>query len=268
LGLSHHKAASILGCSNLIAEITPMNINWSMPVPGPDGILIPTYGNYGGPGYSDGQILTDPNQPVAYTSPPVDTLDSYFRAHDQAYDSPDPVHRAEGDLLLTERIAALPDSQLDAEASLYGGLATLFAINQILTVNKQPGLLDPGLLLYLTNSAVHDIERGFAQSDRGELANIQNWVATTTDTVANGASNLIADADQAFDFGQLGHSDLTGAHVAGLDLTGLTLSGTLAELLHETSAALPAGDLGQASAEIEAMLLKPHHRAALFDLFT
>jgi hypothetical protein len=244
-----------------------MYINWSTQVPGPDGILVPTYGNYGGPGYSDGQILTSPNQPVAYQSPPVDTLDRYFRAHDHAYDSPDPVHRAEGDLRLAQRIAALPDSQLDAEASLYGGFATLFAINQILTVNKQPDLLNPGLLLYLTESAVHDIERGLAQSDPGESTSIQSWLVATVGTVANGAANLVADVGQPFDFGLLAHSGPAGSHAEDLALTGLTLFGSSAEILHDAFAAHPPPSLDQASADLQDVLLKPHHGAALYDLF-
>ncbi len=52
-----------------------LNINWSILVPGPGGVPIPTYGNYGGPGYSNGQVLSSPDQPVDYSAPPVDALD-------------------------------------------------------------------------------------------------------------------------------------------------------------------------------------------------
>jgi hypothetical protein len=52
LRVSHHKAAFVVGCSVMTAEDKPTDIIWSKPVPGPDGILIPTYGNYGGPNYS------------------------------------------------------------------------------------------------------------------------------------------------------------------------------------------------------------------------
>src|SRR5262245_66181288 len=70
-----------------------MNINWTKEVffdpitlstgPGPNGIPIPTYGNYGGPDYSNGMI--GGSIPLLGALPPVDQLDGLFLAHDLAY---------------------------------------------------------------------------------------------------------------------------------------------------------------------------------------
>jgi len=114
-------------------------INWDFLVPGPGGIPIPTYGEYGGPGYTGGERYLPAGSPSpveAYEVRPIDPLDALFRLHDIAYDpvlTPDPNGRVAGDLALIEGIAAIPDNQLDADASLYGGLATIFAIEQIAT---------------------------------------------------------------------------------------------------------------------------------------
>ena len=65
-----------------------MSINWLIisyednnPVP------IPTYGNYGGPGYSGGLLLTgDEDFTSIYNNiPATDDLDALFREHDQSY---------------------------------------------------------------------------------------------------------------------------------------------------------------------------------------
>jgi hypothetical protein len=67
-----------------------MYINWTTDVfinpitltagPGPNGIPIPTYGNYGGPDYSDGSvggiIPTSGGIPTSEALPPVDKLDT------------------------------------------------------------------------------------------------------------------------------------------------------------------------------------------------
>jgi hypothetical protein len=68
-------------------------INWNVDVfvdpatlsPAAGGIPIPTYGNYGGPGYSNGSvggIIT------IGAHAPVDSLDALFYAHDLAYQLP------------------------------------------------------------------------------------------------------------------------------------------------------------------------------------
>jgi hypothetical protein len=91
-------------------------VNWDTIVPTPVGLPIPTYGNYGGPGYTGG--TTDPLQ-WNYTIAPVDALDALFKLHDRAYDlSITPVEdRPEADLALIQGIARLPEGRLDAQAS-------------------------------------------------------------------------------------------------------------------------------------------------------
>jgi hypothetical protein len=82
-----------------------MSINWLVTVPTPQGVTIPTYGNYGGSNYSDGRILL-PGEPAPLTTPPVDALDALFREHDRAYfASSDPLTLARADLDLARGIA-------------------------------------------------------------------------------------------------------------------------------------------------------------------
>ena len=54
-------------------------INWDVLVPGPGGSLIPTYGEFGGPGYTGRQVLPANSQspPEAYQVPPIDPLDTF-----------------------------------------------------------------------------------------------------------------------------------------------------------------------------------------------
>src|SRR5262249_59072606 len=48
------------------------------------GIPIPTYGNYGGPGYSAGTLGGTTPPPPNPNPPPLDALDALFYAHDFA----------------------------------------------------------------------------------------------------------------------------------------------------------------------------------------
>ena len=93
-----------------------MYINWearSYIVPNsPDpfvthGIPLPTYGNYGGPNYSAGEV----GGKITGTSadpPSVDPLDKLFYLHDFAYQtSADPLERAAADVQLVESMHAL-----------------------------------------------------------------------------------------------------------------------------------------------------------------
>jgi len=65
-----------------------VNINWDVAFhfdplalrPAPFGAAVPTYGNYGGPGYTEGAF----GPLVAPYEPPVDALDALFLAHDVA----------------------------------------------------------------------------------------------------------------------------------------------------------------------------------------
>jgi hypothetical protein len=154
-----------------------MNINWSIQVPGPGGVPIPTYGNYGGPGYSNGEVLASPDQPVDYSVLPVDQLDALFRFHDMAYDTPNTLVRAEGDLALIHGI--LSAAPLSPEESLYAGGAILFGIEQLTVVNDHPEML--GQLDFLTaiSTAVHDIRYGLAHLGPEDVTGIQSWLAAT-----------------------------------------------------------------------------------------
>jgi len=117
-----------------------MYINWTTDVfinpvtltagPGPNGIPIPTYGNYGGPDYSDGSvggiIPTSGGVPTSAALPPVDKLDTLFFFHDLAYQNSGASEIPSADLALIHGIEYLTAThQLDAEASFYGGAAIL-----------------------------------------------------------------------------------------------------------------------------------------------
>jgi hypothetical protein len=156
-----------------------MNINWSILVPGPGDIPLPTYGNYGGPGYSNGEVLSSPNQPVDYSAPPVDGLDKLFLFHDMAYDSPSTLVRAEGDLALIQGIEELSLSQLSPEESLYAGAAILFAVEQLTVTNGHPELLSQSELLAATNTSAQDIQYGLTHLEPTDAIGIRAWLAET-----------------------------------------------------------------------------------------
>ena len=46
--------------------------------------LIPTYGNWGGPGWSSGRYEDNPDE-TDWSVPPRDSLDALFKEHDRAY---------------------------------------------------------------------------------------------------------------------------------------------------------------------------------------
>ena len=156
-----------------------MNINWSILVPGPGGVPIPTYGNYGGPGYSNGKVLSSPDQPVDYSAPPVDPVDALFRFHDMAYDSPSTLVRAEGDFALIEGIQELSFGPLSPEESLYAGAAIVFGIQQLALVNGHPELLSESQLLAAASTSVHDIEYGLTHLEPADAIGLQAWLAAT-----------------------------------------------------------------------------------------
>ena len=95
-------------------------------------ILVPTYGNYGGPAYTAGQFgatTPEPSELTAATQP-LDQLDALFYQHDRAYQ-----HFSQGkgtfldivsaDVRLILNMAALTytdpaDSSYDPDAGLFG----------------------------------------------------------------------------------------------------------------------------------------------------
>jgi hypothetical protein len=173
------------------------HINWTTDVfidpvtftagPGPDGIPIPTYGNYGGPDYSDGEVggavpvIPGTNMPDFSTA--VDPLDKLFEAHDFAYQSqPSANEIPVADLALIqgiEHVTAL--RQLDAEASLYGGAAIL-GVMAFMAANGHP--LSPIQSLFATATAAYDIQYGL------------NHLSPTERALAEGAlQNIVAAFD-------------------------------------------------------------------------
>src|SRR5215212_8065795 len=99
------------------------NINWDTPffvtpslAPAPSGIPIPTYGNFGGPGFTNGVFEGSggTQDPI-----PVDELDALFKLHDEAsIDDVTPQLQLQDDLALVQGIVALKPNQLDEEASV------------------------------------------------------------------------------------------------------------------------------------------------------
>jgi len=164
-----------------------MYINWSKDVyidpvtltagPGPNGIPIPTYGNYGGPDYSDG--LVGGTIPTSGAVPWVDPLDHLFFNHDLAYQqNPGATELPSADLTLIHGIEYLTAThQLDAEASFYGGAAIL-GVAAFMAANGHP--LSPGELLFAEATALYDIQHGLSHLNSTEraiaMAELQNIV--------------------------------------------------------------------------------------------
>jgi hypothetical protein len=164
------------------------HINWTTDVfidpvtltagAGPSGIPIPTYGNYGGPDYSDG--LVGGTIPTTGALPAVDQLDARFFLHDLAYQlQPSANEIPSADLALIHGIEFLTATrQLDAEASLYGG-ATILGIMAFMAANGHP--LSPSEFLLASATAAYDIQYGF------------NHLSPTERALAEGAAqNIVA----------------------------------------------------------------------------
>jgi hypothetical protein len=174
-------------------------INWDVLVPGPGGSVIPTYGNYGGPGYTGGETLpaNSASPPSAYEVKPIDPLDALFRQHDMAYDPgltpADPLTRAKADLALLQGIDKLPSGQMDADASAYAGLAMLFAVGQIEFINGHPELLSQKDLRHYTLEALHDIERGLAKMPAQEAYYFEQALGPLGDLELHGSQAHIGN---------------------------------------------------------------------------
>jgi hypothetical protein len=107
-----------------------------------DGVLIPTYGNYGGPHYTGGAI--DPG--VFVDVAPIDPLDNLFKAHDLAYFTIPPTDVASlatADLALIAGITSLDDSQMGGEAHLYAAGAELALLHNVVVKYGEGELLTP-----------------------------------------------------------------------------------------------------------------------------
>jgi hypothetical protein len=171
--------------------------------PAVSGIPLPTYGNFGGAGYSQGVFALNPD-PAQFDPVPIDALDQLFQIHDRAYTvGATPSDLAAADVGLIRGIAALDQSQLDPEASLYGGAATL-AIIMKLEENGSLGLLTQEELVGTTTEALQDIERGFAGLSTGEIFETIDWL----NDVANATALESADTASGLSIDSAGLQEL------------------------------------------------------------
>jgi hypothetical protein len=166
-------------------------INFDQPFVSFAGIPVPTYGEYGGSGYTAGQYSTPgaPTDPTLYdTVKPIDPLDALFRVHDIAYDpvlsGTDPLDRAQADVALIEGIQHIPNGHLDADAAIYGGLATLAFVAQVESV--APDLLSNKQDVHYVREALHDIQHGLHELPPAELVPVTYLV----DAALNAFSHL------------------------------------------------------------------------------
>ena len=201
------------------------HINWDTPFffdpmtgldapPGTVGAVpFPTYGNYGGPGYSagafGGALLTKSGgSPYSYNEllrigtdlqDPVDRMDYLFYRHDLASFQAgsgytDAQAKADADLLIG--LVQL-NTDYDPEASLYAGAAELAMIGE-LGIHEKLGLLSPGQALGALKDAAHNLQFGLDHLDPDERSFALNAIfhptsnanvfrfdfAVTTDSVA------------------------------------------------------------------------------------
>lgn len=167
------------------------HINWDLPFyfdpetfqsvpPGTPGAeSAPTYGKYGGAGYSSGQPGGVPltkldGSPYGYIQlllmgntdqDPADYLDYLFYRHDIGTSGP--IYSPWADIGLLTSLIVL-DASYDPEASLYAGGATIGMLGSL----AAHGFLDD-LPLWLVfaglNDAIQDIEYGLSNLPQGEL---------------------------------------------------------------------------------------------------
>jgi hypothetical protein len=171
-------------------------INWEKTFPvdpstgevlpvGAEGALdLPTYGNYGGGGYSAGEfggqlLTTSSGRPLSLArltklgsefEDPLDRLDYLFYRHDVASnDVGEPYNRgqATADASLVKSLTML-DASYDPEASFYAGGATLAMIGR-LAINDKLHLLSPKVLIAAVEDAVGDIQYGLENLPQQEL---------------------------------------------------------------------------------------------------
>lgn len=147
-------------------------------------VPLPTYGNYGGGGYSAGAFGGEPlttlsGEPLTQDEltqlgsdlqDPRDALDFRFYLHDVASNDvgePYDQEQAQADAALVEDLVEL-DARYDPEASLYAGGATLGMIAR-LALNDELDALSLPLLVVATEDAVGDIRYGLENLPQQEL---------------------------------------------------------------------------------------------------
>ena len=168
-------------------------INWGKPFEyevGDETFSFPTYGNYGGAGYSAGEFGQNPpvDQSGSYLSDGElannkDALDYRFYKHDVASDLANtPAEQKAADLKLIRSIDNLSDAQLsDPEASFYAGLATIAIGGQALANNPTSGFATK-LLPYL-DDALDNIEEGLSGLSQAERAKAVSVLEETVDAL-------------------------------------------------------------------------------------
>ncbi|MFH5924247.1 hypothetical protein [Roseomonas xinghualingensis] len=167
------------------------NIHWNQQFfvdsatlqPASSGIPLPTYGNFGGAGYSQGVFSANPD-PAQFDPVPVDALDQQFEIHDQESAAADTVaEQAAADVTLIRGIeAANQVHQPDPEAALYGGGATLAMIEQLAAANSLE-LLAPGEFAEVSGNALESIGRGIAGLSAEEAGQAADWLGDVADAV-------------------------------------------------------------------------------------
>jgi hypothetical protein len=167
---------------------------------GPYSVPIPTYGNYGGPGYTQGDFGENPLEQPTSSERPLDALDRRFYLHDvaTALAEGDPDAQVAADLTLIRRIDGLTSAQLaDPEARVYAGLATLVFIGEVAADGTREQFLAARQAL---PDAVENIASGLADLPAGELRIASRWLAEVVDTIeSDGRTNFLDRAVDVLD---------------------------------------------------------------------
>jgi hypothetical protein len=154
--------------------------------PGPGGVPVPTYGNYGGAGYAEGTF----GPPVAPYVQPRDELDHAFRRHDIASaEAGTAAEQSEADIQLIRRLMRQDDAAQDAEASLYSGLAALGMVGN-LAVRGDLDLLPGRRVEGVVAEAVDDVLRGASALSPPEALQALRWLGEVDDALAAAGLDL------------------------------------------------------------------------------
>jgi hypothetical protein len=188
------------------------HINWDQPFyvdpatlqPAVSGVPLPTYGNFGGAGYSHGVFIANPDL-TQFDPVPVDALDREFLFHDQASAlAGTTAEQAAADAALIRGIEVVNQGQLDAEASLYAGGATLAMIEQLAAADSL-GLLSQGELAQASGNALENIGSGLSGLNTAEAMQAAAWLNDVAQASGVDLSEVLGDvyalqAQQPADF--------------------------------------------------------------------
>jgi len=124
-------------------------------------IAFPTYGNFGGPLYTNGQLVGAQPLPPP-DEEPLDILDQFFKLHDAGTLS---------DEGLLQAIIDIKPNQLDAEGDLYAGITALALIAQMALSGE---VLSPKELKHDVKEALRDVQSGVQHLPPEDIAGLQN----------------------------------------------------------------------------------------------